>query len=69
MGVVSGKLLDLGISEGNGQLDGVWHVEVDRACVRGCSLFEASYHFLSFVSIVDVRCNDLFICVVGFWYV
>ena len=45
----------------DGELDGVWSVEVDGPAVRGISFPHAAYDFLSPVPIVNVRCKHLLV--------
>ncbi len=64
MRVFRQELLDLGIREWDGQLYGVWCVDVDRSVVWCGSLLYAAHYFLTFVAVIDVWCYYLFVSVI-----
>jgi len=56
--------VDLGVSEGNGELDWVGRMKIDWPTIGRGSPLHASNDFLPFVAIINVRCKHLFVCVV-----
>ncbi len=55
--VVSCELMNLHVSEWDGELGRIWGVDIDRSAVWGRTLLYAAYDFLAVISVVDIRCK------------